>query len=101
MTMNQVLIIDGDGSRSRLALALQNDGFRVVVEAQSNTGVGRILSDDHYLIVMSEGMPPVDDLDLLPTLRGLTKSPIVVLGSGDEADMVQALAHNDQIVGDA
>ena len=50
--------------------------------------VGRILSDDHYLIVMSEGMPPVDDLDLLPTLRGLTKSPIVVLGSGDEADMV-------------
>ena len=38
MTMNQVLIIDGDGSRSRLALALQNDGFRVVVEAQSNTG---------------------------------------------------------------
>ncbi|MFQ6027542.1 MAG: response regulator transcription factor [Dehalococcoidia bacterium] len=91
MTMNQVLIIDSDESRRHLVLALQEDGFRVLEETKSNTGIGRVLSDGHYPIIMSEDMPPVDDLDLLSALRSLTDSPIVVLGTGDEATMVQAL----------
>ena len=95
--MNQVLIIDSDEAGRDLVLALQEDGFRVVIETQSNTGAGRVLSDGHYLIIMSEDMPPVDDLDLLPTLRGLTESPILVMGSGDEAAKVQALLHGADV----
>lgn len=95
--MNQVLIIDSGEAGHDLVLPLREDGFRVVLETQSNTGVGRVLSDGHYLIIMSEDMPSVDDLDLLPTLRGLTESPILVMGSGDEAAKVQALLHGADV----
>ena len=89
--MNQILIIDSDEERRDIVRALQEDGFRVVEETESNIAVGRVLSDGHYLIIMSDTMPPVDNIDLLTTLRGLTDSPIVVRGSGDEAAIVQAL----------
>jgi two-component system response regulator TctD len=89
--MNQILIIDNDEDRRDIVLALREDGFRVVEETESNTAVGRVLSDSHYLIVLSDTMPPVDNMDLLTTLRGLTDSPILVRGSGNESAMVQAL----------
>ncbi len=95
--MKSVLVIDSDKSRRSFVVPMQEAGFRVVEEVESEAGVQRVLDDEHYLIILSEDMPAVASGELLPTLRNLTDSPMVVIGSGGEASMVQALLHGADV----
>lgn len=43
------------------------------------------------LVIMSESMPPLDTIELLPLARRLTSSPIIVIGDGGETAVVKCL----------
>ena len=85
------LIIDTDENRQSVVLALQDVGFRVIEAGESGEGVRHTLDDSPRIIIVGEEMPPTNGVDLLPLLRRLTESPIIVLGSGGEMAMVRAL----------
>ena len=42
-------------------------------------------------MLLAEGMPSLDGLEMLPLTRRLTASPIIVLGEGGETAVVKAL----------
>ena len=95
--METVLIISGDKGRQGLVLSLQDAGFRVIEELESGDGLRRVLDDAPHVVIMNESMSPMDGVELLPLLRRVTKSPIVVVGAGDEADIVQTLLQGADI----
>jgi two-component system KDP operon response regulator KdpE len=85
------LIIAGGQSRQRIAAALQDAGFMVIEAVEGRDGLRHVLDDAPHLVVIDEDMPPIDDIEVLPILRRLTESPIIVVGSGGEGPTVQAL----------
>jgi DNA-binding response OmpR family regulator len=88
-----VLVIDADEGRQSVVPALQDAGFRVVEALESGEGVRYILDDSPHIIILGEEMPPIDGVELLPLLRRLTGSPIILLGPGGETALVRALLH--------
>ena len=87
----QVVVIDSNEDRQHFVLSLQNADFRVIEALGSGDGVKSVLDLSPHLLIVGEEMPPVDGLDLLPLLRSLTESPIMVLGGGGELAIAQAL----------
>jgi DNA-binding response OmpR family regulator len=85
------LIIDADENRQNVVLALQDAGFRVTEALESGEGVRHILEVSPRVIIVGEEIPPTNGAELLPLLRRLTESPIIILGSGGEMAMVRAL----------
>ena len=90
--MGYILIIDSDEELFRAtADLLRPDGFDVVSETDSGGGVSRILQRPPGLIIMSESIPPLDTVELLPLTRRLTSVPIIVVGEGGETAVVRCL----------
>ena len=89
--MRRVLII-GCWTKS-MVYALLDEGYDVVWEEESGGGFSRIMDDDLLdAIIIDEGMPPVDGIELLPALSRFHESPIlIVVGSGQEGALVWAL----------
>ncbi len=85
------LVIDSDEGRRSVVLALQDAGFRVIEAEKSSDGLRITLEESPRIVIVSEDMPPIGDVELLPVLRRLTESPIIAVGSGGEMAMVQAL----------
>lgn len=87
----RVLLID-DGERLlRAGAALRENGFTVLEEFDSGNGARRALEQAPQVIMVAEDMPLVDGVGLVEVLRGVTTSPIVVVGAGDHTSQAQAL----------
>ena len=90
MTYILILGIEQD-LRVTVVDLLQTEKFEAVVRGDSSDGVSQVMQGNPALIIMSEEMPPLDGVELLPLLRRLTASPIIVVGSGGETAVVKAL----------
>ena len=89
----KVLVIDDEPPiRKLLRMGLRTQGYEIL-EAPSGKAALGLLSDDLGLIILDLGLPDINGLDLLATIRGRNdRVPVVVLSSrGDEAGKVQAL----------
>ena len=90
--MGYILIIDTDQELHHATAGLLiPDGFEVVSETDSSDGVSRLIQSSPGLVIMSESMPPLDTVELLPLTRRLTTSPIIVIGEGGETAVVKCL----------
>ena len=90
--MGYILIIEThEESRGATADLLAHDGFEVISEADSGVGVSRLIQRSPGLVIMSESMPPLDTVELLPLIRRLTDAPIIVIGEGGETAVVRCL----------
>ncbi len=90
--MNYILILGIDQDlRITVVDLLQTEGYEAVVKGDSSDGVARVMQCNPALIIMSEEMPPLDGVEVLPLLRRLTASPIIVVGAGGETAVVKAL----------
>ncbi len=89
--MNTVLVIDREDDRQILVSALEDAGFKVMVEVESGNGLRRAVEEVPGAIILDEDMPPLDGVELLPVLRSFTDSLIVVKGSGQGLAATQAL----------
>ena len=89
----RVLVIDDEPPiRKLLRMGLSTQGYRVL-EASSGKMALDMLAEKPDLVILDLGLPDVQGLDLLRTIRACNERvPIVVLSSrGDESAKVQAL----------
>ena len=89
----RVLVIDDEPPiRKLLRMGLATQGYQTA-EAQNGKAALELLAENPDLIILDLGLPDVQGLDLLRTIRERNdKVPIVVLSSrGDEVGKVQAL----------
>jgi two-component system, OmpR family, KDP operon response regulator KdpE len=89
----KVLVIDDEPPiRKLLRTGLSTQGYEIL-EAPSGKAALELLAQSPALIILDLGLPDIQGLDLLRTIRSRNDSvPIVVLSSrGDEAGKVQAL----------
>ena len=89
----RVLIVDDEPPiRKLLRLGLTSHGYQVL-EASNGKMALEMIEQKPDLVILDLGLPDVQGLDLLQTIRARNEQiPIVVLSSrGDEASKVQAL----------
>jgi two-component system, OmpR family, KDP operon response regulator KdpE len=89
----RILVVDDEPPiRKLLRMGLSAEGYELL-EAANGKEALQVLSQKPDLIVLDLGLPDIDGLDVLRTIRGSNEGvPIVVLSSrGDELTKVQAL----------
>ena len=91
------LIIDRDERRRSMALALQQAGFRIIEAVESSDGLHYLKGSVPRIVIMGEDMPPIDNLELLIALRGITDVPIMVMGSGNRGALIHALVRGADV----
>ena len=78
-------------SRETLVELFEGAGFEVRERSNSGSGIRLVMERSPGVVIVSEDMPTVDGVELLPLLRRLTKSPIIVIGEGDDTQVVRML----------
>ena len=89
----RILVVDDEPPiRKLLRMGLSTQGYETL-EAANGKAALELLAEKPDLIILDLGLPDIQGLDLLSTIRGRNDSvPIVVLSSrGDEAGKVRAL----------
>jgi two-component system KDP operon response regulator KdpE len=89
----KVLVVDDEPPiRKLLRVGLSTQGYEIL-EAPNGKAALELLAQKPDLIILDLGLPDIQGLDLLQTMRARNESvPIVVLSSrGDEGGKVQAL----------
>ena len=87
-----VLVIEPDADfRVALVKVFEGQEIEVVGESDNAQGIARIIQQNPRVVLLAEGMPSLDGLEMLPLTRRLTVSPIIVVGEGEETAVVKAL----------
>lgn len=88
-----VLVIDDETQIQRLlAVALQANGYRVSTAATGQEGVAAAAQRRYDVIVLDLGLPDMNGIQVLRSLREWTATPVVVLSVLDgEVDKVESL----------
>jgi two-component system KDP operon response regulator KdpE len=89
----KILVIDDEPPiRKLLRMGLNTQGYEVLEASNGKTGL-ELVAQNPDLVILDLGLPDIEGLELLRTIRGRNEGvPIVVLSSrGDEAGKVQAL----------
>ncbi|MEO8757520.1 MAG: response regulator transcription factor [Devosia sp.] len=92
-TALKVLVIDDEPPiRKLLRMGLTSQGYEVIEAANGKAGL-ELLAAQPGIVILDLGLPDIDGLDVLQTVRSRSESvPIVVLSSrGDEVSKVRAL----------
>jgi two-component system KDP operon response regulator KdpE len=88
-----VLVIEDEESvRHLLRRALAAEGYQVIAAATGTDGLQLAERHGPHLVVLDLGLPDVDGLEAMCSLRQRTEAPIIILSARDrEGDKVQAL----------
>jgi two-component system KDP operon response regulator KdpE len=91
--MTRVLVVEDDRSLVRaLATNLKVRGYKVDVATDGATAVKRAADKRPDLVIVDLGLPELDGLEVIRSLRGWTEIPIIVLSArGSEGDKIEAL----------
>lgn len=90
----RVLLIEDDAQLSAMLVRLLGDeGYQVDTARDGQQGLHQCLSQRFDVVVLDRGLPVVDGLDLLRTLRqrGVTTPVLVLSALGNPADRVAGL----------
>src|SRR5512134_3173261 len=88
-----VLVVDDEPSIRRfLRTSLRAQGYRVLEATNGVEALEGVKDGQPDVIVLDLGLPDVDGIDLIGTIRGRSPVPIIVLSSrSDEKAKVRAL----------
>jgi len=91
--MSRVLIVEDDPSLLRaLGLTLRASGWDVVTATDGRTALHAVADHRPDVMVLDLGLPDMDGLEVLRTLRRTSRVPVLVLSARDQsADKVRAL----------
>ncbi len=91
--MQRVLIVDDEpGLLRALGLTLRASGWDVVIATDGRTALRAVGQHSPDVVVLDLGLPDMDGVEVLQTLRRTTRVPVVVLSARDQsADKVRAL----------
>jgi two-component system KDP operon response regulator KdpE len=88
-----ILVIDDESDiRQFLCAALKNAGYAVNESATAAEGLTWIEHKIPDLVILDLGLPDIDGKDVLKSIRGWTKVPVIILSArGQEDEKVAAL----------
>ena len=88
-----VLIVEDDPKILRVCSAsLEAEGYRVVDAANGQQAIEQVCTQNPDVILLDLGLPDIDGLALVPTMRSHTATPIIVVSAREQdADKVKAL----------
>ncbi|WP_088318018.1 response regulator [Kineosporia sp. R_H_3] len=91
--MTKVLVVDDEPAlRRTLAILLRARGYEVVSAADGRGGLAAVPAEHPDVVVLDLGLPDVDGVDVVRSLRGWSPVPILVLsGRLDARQKVAAL----------
>lgn len=91
--ISQILIIEDEPEiRKFLRVTLEQQGYEVSEAITGSEGLKRITTYPPELVILDLGLPDMDGLEIINTVRGWSKLPIIVLSARDrEQDKVIAL----------
>lgn len=89
----QVLLIEDEPQMRRfLRVALEAAGYRYLEAATGQGGLDLAALYRPQVILLDLGLPDLDGLEVIATLRGWSQAPVIVISArGQEADKVRAL----------
>ncbi len=91
--MRTVLLVEDEAKIVRLARDyLERSGFAVLSAADGETALATFRSDHPDLAVLDLGLPGMDGLDVLRSLRRESNTPVIILTArGEESDRLVGL----------
>lgn len=91
--MTRVLVVEDDRSLVRaLASNLKVRGYTVDVATDGAVAIKRAADKRPDLVIVDLGLPELDGLEVIRSLRGWAEMPIIVLSArGSEEDKIEAL----------
>ncbi len=89
----KILIVEDDGSiRTFVTALLESNGFQVVTASTASAGLLSFCSHRPDLVVLDLGLPDMDGMRIIRTIREESPVPIIVLSARiTEQDKVEAL----------
>ena len=90
-----ILVIDDEAAMRRLLkLVLEAKGYKVSVAAEGREGILAAAERQYDAIILDLGLPDVNGIEVLKTLREWTQTPVIVLTVQDgEKEKVESLDH--------
>lgn len=90
--MNILLIEDDTELAAMLRDYLEEDGFRVGVAADGESGVTAALSGDWDIVALDVMLPGIDGIEVLRRIRAASELPVLMLTArGDDIDRIVGL----------
>ncbi|MCF7980751.1 MAG: response regulator [Pseudomonadales bacterium] len=91
--MIRILVVDDEPQIRRfLTISLGTQGYRIIEAKNGQEGLSIAALEEPDLIILDLGLPDMDGQDVLKSLRGFFKGPIIVLSVRDsEREKVTAL----------
>ncbi len=88
-----VLIVEDDRKILRVfSASLEAEGYRVVDASNGQQAIQQVRTQNPDVILLDLGLPDIDGLALVPTIRSHTATPIIVVSAREQdADKVKAL----------
>lgn len=95
MTNHQaaILVVEDDSQiRQFLKVGLESNGFGYLESVQGKSGLAEVATRNPALVILDLGLPDMDGLEFLKTLREWSNVPVIVLTArGNEQDKIKAL----------
>jgi len=88
-----ILVVEDDSQiRQFLKVGLESNGFGYLESVQGKSGLAEVATRNPALVILDLGLPDMDGLEFLKTLREWSKVPVIVLTArGNEQDKIKAL----------
>ncbi len=84
----RILMIDDEKAiRDVLSLHLKNQNYNLCEAQSGQDGLEKTKSFHPHLIILDLGLPDINGLDVLKTLRRWTKTPVIILTVSDDEMM--------------
>jgi two-component system KDP operon response regulator KdpE len=89
----QILLVEDEGPiRKFVRASLEGEGYRLVEAETGKKALGLAVSQPPDLVILDLGLPDIDGLEVLRSLREWLAAPVIVLSArGQEKDKIAAL----------
>lgn len=92
---NNVMILvveDEKAIRNFMKISLTTQGYKVLESSNGNDGIALFMSYNPDLIVLDLGLPDMDGIDIIRTIRQFKETPIIIVSArGQDRDKIEAL----------
>lgn len=88
-----ILVVEDDKPiRNFICISLEAQGYKCVDTQNGKTAVALVSSHNPDIIIMDLGLPDMDGIEVIATVRPITKAAIIVVSArGREGEKVEAL----------
>lgn len=89
----RILVVEDDAAvRNLIATALDSYGYARVVAVTGREAIARAATDNPDLVLLDLGLPDIDGVEVVRSIRGWSQMPIIVVSArAEDADKIDAL----------